>query len=142
MKFQDVAIDQNATAEAAQPRPAREMRINREDLEEHGYDGECTQCKHILKYGKTKRGQQHSAQCRQRIVEAMGKTEAGKRRLEINEERITRTMAEQLELQMKRRALLHARPSQEEMVTGTEGSLKDPAKEMARQRLRALLRLD
>ena len=73
MKFHGVATGHGDTAEAAQPRPAREMRINREDLEEHGYDGECSQCKHILKYGKTKRGQQHSMQCRRRIAEAMGK---------------------------------------------------------------------
>ena len=97
VKFQDVATERGATAEAAAPRAAREMRINREDLQEHGYDSECPQCKYILKYGKTKRGTQHSSSCRKRIIEAMGKTESGRQRLEANEERINRSMAEQLE---------------------------------------------
>ena len=56
VKFQDVSTDRTITAEAAAPRAAREMRINREDPEEHGYDGNCPQCKHILKYGKAQRG--------------------------------------------------------------------------------------
>jgi hypothetical protein len=75
VRFQDGATESGATAEAAAPRPAREMRIDRKDLEEHGYDGNCPQCKHITKYGKARRGQQHSAQCRKGIVEAMDKTE-------------------------------------------------------------------
>ena len=97
VKFQDGALEAGATAEAAPPRAAREMRIDRRDLEEHGYDGNCTQCKHILKYGKPQRGQTHSALCRKRLVEAMSKTESGRIRIEANEERITRTMAEQVE---------------------------------------------
>ena len=74
VKFEGVSTDRSATAEAAAPRAAREMRINREDLEEFGYDGNCPQRKHILKYGKTQRGQTHSANCRKRIAEAMSKT--------------------------------------------------------------------
>jgi len=97
VKFQDGATDSGATAEAAAPRPAREMRIDRKDLETHGYDGNCPQCKHILKYGKAQRGQTHTAQCRKKIVEAMSKTESGRLRIEANEERITKTMAEQVE---------------------------------------------
>ena len=72
------------------------MRIDRKDLEEHGYDGNCSQCKHILEYGKAQRGQTHSAHCRKRLVEAMRKTERGQRRIEANEERVNRTMAEQV----------------------------------------------
>ena len=73
------------------------MRIGRDDPEEHGYDGECPQCKHIIKYGTSRRGQQHSAQCRQRLVEAMSKTESGRLRIANNDERINRSMAEQVE---------------------------------------------
>ena len=73
VRFQDGAADPSATAAAAPPRAAREMRINRDDLEEHGYDGECPQCKHIIKYGVSRRGQQHSARCRKRLVEAMSR---------------------------------------------------------------------
>ncbi len=97
VKFQDVGVDREPTAEAAAPRPAREMRVDRTDPEEHGYDGSCRQCKHLLKYGKAQRGQTHSGHCRTRIIEAMSKTESGQRRIEANEERITRTMAEQVE---------------------------------------------
>ena len=74
-RFHDIAGDRGATAEAAAPRPAREMRINREDLTEYGYDADCPQCKHILKYGKSRKGMSHSMQCRKRIAEAMSKTE-------------------------------------------------------------------
>lgn len=97
VKFQDVGVDRGLTAEAAAPRPAREMRIDRKDLEEHGYDSSCPQCKHILKYGKAQRGQTHSAHCRTGILEAMSKTESGQRRIEANDERINRAMAEQVE---------------------------------------------
>ncbi len=97
MKSQEGAFDPSATAEAAAPRPAREMRINKEDVEAHGYDASCPQCRHIIKYGKTRRGMQHSTQCRKRLVEAMSKTESGRLRIEANDERINRSMAEQVE---------------------------------------------
>ena len=97
VKFQDVAVDRHLTAEAAPPRAARGMRINKKDLEAHGYDGNCAQCKHILQYGKPQRGQTHTAHCRKRLVEAVSKTESGQRRIEQNEERINRQMSEQLE---------------------------------------------
>lgn len=41
VRFQDGAAEPGATAAAAPPRAARGMRINRHDLEEHGYDEEC-----------------------------------------------------------------------------------------------------
>ena len=46
VKFQDGATETGATAEAAAPRAAREMRIDRKDLETHGYDGSCPQLLH------------------------------------------------------------------------------------------------
>ena len=52
VKSQDGAHERGATAEAAPPRAAREMRINREGLEEHGFDLDCPQCKYIIKYEK------------------------------------------------------------------------------------------
>ena len=61
VKFQGGAADQSATAEAAAPRAARETRINREHLEERGCDRNYSQCMHIIKYGKTGRGQEHIA---------------------------------------------------------------------------------
>jgi hypothetical protein len=97
VKFQEGAVDTSATADAAAPRPAREVRINKEDLEAHGYDGECPQCKHIIKYGTSRKGQQHSAQCRKRPVEAMSKTESGRLQIANNDERINRSMSEQVE---------------------------------------------
>ena len=54
------------------------------------------QCKHIIKYGVSRRGQQHSARCRKRLVEAMSKTESGRLRIANNDERINRSMAEQV----------------------------------------------
>jgi len=43
VKFQNGATESGATAESAAPRAAREMRIDKKDLDEHGYDANCIQ---------------------------------------------------------------------------------------------------
>ena len=97
VKFQEGATDSGNTAEAAPLRAAREMRIDRKDLETHGYDSSCPQCKQIIMYGKAQSGQTHTSQCRKKLIEAMSKTESGRLRIAANEERVTKTMAEQIE---------------------------------------------
>ncbi len=89
-------MDRGATADEAVPTAPRALRIDRSDLEAHGYDAECPQRKHILKYKKPRSGSRHSVACRQRIMKAMEETDAGRARLANHDDRLDRTMAEQL----------------------------------------------
>ncbi len=53
-------------APAAEPAPAlRRMRINKSDLEEHGYTDGCAQCTHTRRYGSAKPGATHSGMPRE-----------------------------------------------------------------------------
>ncbi len=97
IRFEDGASDTRPTADAARPKPVRRMRIDKEDLDKHGYDSSCPQCQHIIKYGRARPGGQHTHECRKKVMEAMSRTEAGRERLRINEERINKSMAEQIE---------------------------------------------
>ena len=71
------------------------------DLERYGYSVGCKQCEHTRVYGSGKPGIQHNEACRQRISDAMGATEAGEARLERNQLRIGRGVAEYIEHQDK-----------------------------------------
>ncbi len=83
-----------------EPTPAiRRMRINKTDLETHGYTDGCPQCTHTRRYGGAKPGGTHTAACRARLVEAIGQSAAGQARLGDYEERLTRSMAEHIERQ-------------------------------------------
>ena len=73
------------------------MRISKPDLDKYGYDSECPQCKHVIKYGKLKPGISHSPQCRAKIRAAMAETEEGRARLQRNDERLDKSTAEQVE---------------------------------------------
>ena len=74
----------------------RALRINQSDLEEHGYDPDCPQCRHIVKYKKPRSGAQHSKKCRARIIESMKQSETGRARLQVHEQRVDRSTAEHL----------------------------------------------
>ena len=97
VRFADGASDMQPTADAATPAAARDMRISKQDLEEYGYDSECPQCKSVIQYGKTRPGIRHTPQCRAKIRAAMSKTDIGRERIRLNDERIDRSIAERIE---------------------------------------------
>ncbi len=97
-----VHFKEDATAvEGPAPAPAapqlRRFRINKRDLEEHGYTDGCVMCDHIARYGQAKPGGNHTDACRTRLLRQMAQTEAGRQRLEAWNERVTRGMAEHIE---------------------------------------------
>ena len=100
VRFDTAPAEQGATADEAAPTAPRAMRIDRADLEQHGYTEDCPQCKHILKHKKPRAGARHSYVCCQRIMKAMEETDAGRARLANHNDRLDRTMAEQVEWQV------------------------------------------
>ena len=97
VRFEPEATDRQPTTVEAAPCPGRQMRISKSDLDEYGYDADCTQCKYMVKYGKSKPGTFHSKECRKRLMEAMRQTDAGRDRLKRFEERLTKSMSEYVE---------------------------------------------
>ena len=79
------------------PTAPRRMRINKSDLETHGYTANCQQCEHTRRYGTSKPGGNHTAACRKRLSEAIGGSEVGRQRIEAYDDRLNRAMAEQIE---------------------------------------------
>ena len=97
-RFGGPATDQAATTDDARPAPLRQLRINTSDLKEHDHnDPNCPQCQHIQRYGRARAGGQHTAACRDALIEKMKLTERGKARLQMHEDRTTQIMAENLE---------------------------------------------
>ena len=80
VRFQPGVAGQEETAVEAAPRPGREMRINKTDLEQHGYDADCPQCRHMQLHGKAKSGVFHTKRCRDTIVKAIAETPEGRAR--------------------------------------------------------------
>ena len=87
------------TGEEAMESPAalRHMRINTDDLDRHGYTDGCVQCTYIRRHRRARPGASHSHTCRARMMEAIGQTEAGKRRIAQHDERTNELMARELE---------------------------------------------
>ena len=75
----------------------RRLRIEKADLDEHGYDEDCPQCRYIRRYGQARKGGKHSERCRLRVTEALAGTEAGRARVEAQERRINEGIAEHIE---------------------------------------------
>ena len=90
----------------ARPAPAlpRRFRINKGDLDTHGYTDGCQQCEHIGRYGVTKPGCYHTDRCRTRMIREIGKTESGQQRLSQWNERVNRSIAERIEFDDQQRA--------------------------------------
>ncbi len=97
VRFTQPASEQGPTAEGVRAAAIRRLRINKSDLVTYGYDENCTQCRHIVRYGRARPGGAHSERCRQRLVEAMSQTEVGRARLAEQDDRLTRVMAEHIE---------------------------------------------
>ena len=73
------------------------MRINTDDLDRHGYTDGCVQCTYIRRHRRARPGASHSHTCRARMMEAIGQTEAGQRRIAQHEGRTNELMARELE---------------------------------------------
>ena len=97
VRFQEEA----ARAEGPEAAPAqpqlRRFRINKKDLEEHGYTDGCVMCDHMARYGTAKPGCYHTDTCRTRMLAEIAKTEAGQQRLTAWNTRVNRAIAEQIE---------------------------------------------
>ena len=103
VRFENAALDQEATAVEVPPNPGRQLRISKADIEKYGYDDECAQRQHFQKYRRGKTGREHTKRCRARLMTAIDGTEEGKRRLEEYQERANRSFAEHIEWQDKHR---------------------------------------
>ena len=82
--------------EDAVPLPRR-LKITMKILEEFGTTDGCPQCTHIRAFRETKAGIAHTEACGKRIVEEMKVTAAGAARVERQELRTTRALAERVE---------------------------------------------
>ena len=60
------------------------------DLDKYGYTVGCPQCRHFEEYGVSKPGGVHTATCRARLVEEMGKDAPGRARLEAYDTNVNR----------------------------------------------------
>jgi hypothetical protein len=96
VRFHEPVAD-SGNIEAAAPKALKKFRINAQDLLTHGYTDGCPQCSHIQRYGQGRAGGVHSDPCRDRVLKAIGDTVLGRQRLDDYEERVNRTMAEQIE---------------------------------------------
>ena len=93
VRFEDAAAS-GTPVETAPISAPRKIRINPSDLATHGYTERCAQCRHIETVGRARPGGTHSDACRKRIIEEIGKTEAGKQRLADYAERLDRAMVD------------------------------------------------
>ena len=96
VRFREPAAEQadapGATCQASQ----RQMRISKADLDKSGYTLGCPQCRHFEEYGVCKPGGVHTALCRARLVEEMGKDAPGRARLEAYDTNVSRNIAERI----------------------------------------------
>ncbi len=87
VRFQDGATDSGPSTEAVRPAAVRRLRINQSDLDKHGYNEQCPQCKYIRRHGKARAGGFHSEQCRQQLIDKLMQSDEGRARLQGQEER-------------------------------------------------------
>ena len=92
---QPVAKDEPSPDDAI-PLPRR-LKITMEIVEGFGTTDGCPQCMHIRSFQETKPGIAHTEACRKRIVEEMKVTIAGAARVERQELRTNRALAERVE---------------------------------------------
>ena len=75
---------------------SRKIYIKGEDIRAYGNTERCPRCDHECRYGPGRTAKGHSDACRSRIVAELSKTPEGQRRLEVADERINRSFAEQI----------------------------------------------
>ena len=94
VRFEQPAGESAEPPAAVRPGAPKEFRINQSDVLEHGYTERCAQCTYIEKYGRARPGGRHTTACRKRILEAIGQSTVGKKRIKDYEERLGRAMVE------------------------------------------------
>jgi len=72
----------------------RRYRITKTHLDVHGYTEGCPQCDWILRHGQHKPGTAHTDVCRDRVMNAIGSTDAGKAKVQAHEDRTTRQLSD------------------------------------------------
>ncbi len=79
------------------PPMPRNFRITTQRLrDDWGFTMGCPQCDWTRLHGERRAGMAHSKACRDRIMEVLGSTEAGRRQLEETEERVDRALTERV----------------------------------------------
>ncbi len=111
VRFQEAVQPRDDAPDTAPPAQLRRLRINQSDLDAHGYTGGCPQCDYIQRRGKARPGGAHSQACRTRLIEAISASDAGRERVEGNEERTNRAIAENIEHADRRDARSPCPPS-------------------------------
>ena len=101
VSFQD-RPEQPGDKELPKKNNARKLYLKAEDFKKFGFTVGCTRCDHDRRYGAkhpnhTTKG--HSEICRQRIIDELIKTPDGQRRIAAADERINRSIAEDVEAQ-------------------------------------------
>ena len=86
--------DESEWRKARQEEAPRRTYLKKDDFLVHGYTDGCPQCTYTERNGNAKAGGRHSAACRSRIMDAIKKTELGKKRMAEYEGRLTRAMVE------------------------------------------------
>ena len=87
VRFADQATATGPTTESVKTSALRKLRINQSDLDEFGYYASCPQCTYVQRHGRPRAGTTHTAECRNRIIEALKLTDSGRARLEMQETR-------------------------------------------------------
>ena len=85
VRFDECHTAGGPTTDTVKASSIRKLRINQSDLDEHGYYVMCAQCTHIQRHGRPRAGTTHSAECRDRTIEAMKLTKEGRARHELHE---------------------------------------------------------
>jgi hypothetical protein len=101
------------------PPITREFRINKADLEEHGYTDGCPMCSHFERYGSRKGGERHTGRCRERLITAIATTPEGQRRLTQWSENTDKSIAERIGFDDKTRRA-HEDQKQPKPETGND----------------------
>ena len=97
--LQDRRVREGDTDQLKKRPNGRKIYIKGEDLRVYGYTDSCPRCDHERRYGPGRTTKGHFDACRSTIVDETAKTAEGQRRLQAADERIHRSLAEQIEEQ-------------------------------------------
>ncbi len=91
------------------PPMPRNFKISTKKLRDvWGFTMGCPQCDWTREHGERRDGIGHSKACRERIMEVLGRTEAGRKQLEATEERVDRALAERVRFDDEANSTNHA----------------------------------
>ena len=96
VRFREPAAEQADAPGPTRQASLRQMLISKAYVDKYGYTVGCPQCRHFEEYGVSKPGGLHTALCRARLVEEMGKDAPGRARLEAYDTNVNRNIAERI----------------------------------------------